>query len=118
MLNNSYTVGTAPYNWVLTKQFDTDKGGFFNVRDLAIADAVTMSVQHQSTKSGRRSVVDLTKSHPVANSTTNQTYKERVYTVIDRSSYSTVADLKGAIASHIALLQSAGFIDSVLAGEV
>lgn len=120
MLNNTYTVGTSPYNLTFTKRFDTENAGVFTVKGLAPSVARDMSVKHQAGKGGKsnRHMADTTYTYAVPGTTTGATYNDRVYLVVDRNGLTSDADIKGQIATFIALVNSPGFIDSLLAKEV
>lgn len=119
MLNTSYTVGAGAYAWTFTKQFDTDTQAKYSVQGLAASAARTMSVQHQQQKNKvNRHLVDLTATYAVPGSTSGQTYDDRVYLVIQRSPYTSDADIKGHMATFLALAGTAAFQTSVLNKEL
>jgi hypothetical protein len=118
MLNTSYSVGTAPYALVFTKQFDTENKSAYSVGGLPASAARLMSVQSQIQKDkSSRHLVDTSYTHGVPDSTSGATYVDRVYTVIQRSPYTSEADIMGHIATHADLLAESGFLASVLNHE-
>lgn len=119
MLNTSYTVGAGAYAWVFTKQFDTESQAKYSVQGLAASASRTMSVQHQQQKNKvNRHLVDITATYAVPGSTSGQTYEDRIYTVIQRSPYTSDADIKGHLATHLALVGTGAFQTSVLNKEL
>jgi galactitol-specific phosphotransferase system IIB component len=119
MLNTSYSVGAGAYALVLTKQFDTDTKSCYSVAGLSASVARKMSVQHQTTKNNtNRHLVDSTSVDLVPGTTSGSTYEDRIYTVIQRSPYTSAADIKGKLATHLALMGTAGFQDAVLNKEL
>ena len=119
MLATSYTIGAGAYALTFTKAFDTDTKSQFGVQGLAASVARQMSVQHQTTKNkSNRHLIDSTYSFLVPGTTTGQGYEDRIYTVIQRSPYTSEADIKGQLATHLALLGTAAFVTSVLAKEL
>lgn len=118
MLNTTYTVGTAPYALVYTKQFDTETASHFTVRGLAASAARNFSVSQQEAKNkSTRTLYDTRAVNLIPGTTSGQTYEDRVYTVVVRSPYTSEADILGQVATHNALLASSGFLPSTLAGE-
>lgn len=118
MLATSYTVGAGAYAWTFTKKFDAENQAKYTVQGLAASAARNMSVQHQQQKNmTNRHLVDTSAVNVVPGSTTGQTYTDRVYTVIQRSPYTSDADIKGLLATHLALVGTAAFQTSVLACE-
>jgi len=119
MLTTSYTVGTGAYAWIFTKQFDSETKSQYSVQGLAASAARTMSVQHQSQKNNvNRHLVDMTATYAVPGSTSGQTYSDRVYLVIQRSPYTSDADIKGQLATFLALAGTGAFQTSVLNKEL
>jgi hypothetical protein len=119
MLNTSYTVGAGAYALTFTKTFDTDTKSQFGVQGLAASVARQMSVQHQSTKNNtNRHLIDSSYNFLIPGTTSGQTYQDRIYTVIQRSPYTSDADIKGQLATHVALLGTAAFVTSVLNKEL
>lgn len=119
MLSTTYTVGAGAYALTFTKQFDTDTKSQFQVQGLASSVARIMSVQHQTTKNkSNRHLVDSTYSYLVPGSTSGQTYEDRVYLVIQRGPLTSDADIKGQLATFLALAGTAAFQTSVLAKEL
>jgi hypothetical protein len=119
MLASTYTVGAGAYALTYTKQFDTESKSLYSVQGLAASVARTMSVQHQTQKNkSNRHLVDDTSTYPVPGSTTGQTYDDRIYLVIQRSPYTSDADIKGQLARFLALAGTAGFQTSVLNKEL
>jgi hypothetical protein len=119
MLATSYTIGAGAYALTFTKAFDTESKSQFGVQGLAASVARQMSVQHQSTKNNtNRHLINSDYSFLIPGTTSGQTYTDRVYTVIQRSPYTSDADIKGQLATHVALLGTAAFITSVLAKEL
>lgn len=119
MLNTSYTVGAGAYAWVFTKQYDTESTAKYSVQGLAASAARTMSVAHQQQKNKvNRHLVDITATYPVPGSTTGQTYDDRIYLVVQRSPLTSDADIKGQLATFLALAGTAGFQTSILNKEL
>lgn len=119
MLTTSYTVGAGAYAWTFTKQFDTDTQAKYSVQGLAASAARTMSVQHQQQKNKvNRHLVDITATYAIPGSTSGATYDDRVYLVVQRSPYTSDADIKGHIATFLALAGTAAFQTSVLNKEL
>ena len=119
MLNTSYSVGAGAYALVLTKQFDTDTKAQYSVQGLPESAARTMSVQHQQQKNKvNRHLVDSSSTYAIPGSTSGATYVDRIYTVIQRSPYTSDADIKGQLATHLALVGTAAFQTSVLNKEL
>lgn len=118
MLNATYTVGTAPYALVYTKQFDTAEGSFYIVKGLAASAERKFSVQQQVLKNkSTRTLIDTSSTNLIPGTSSGATYVDRVYTVVVRSPYTSEADVLGMVATHNALLASSGFLASSLAGE-
>lgn len=118
MLSATYTVGAGAYAWTFTKKFDAENLAKYNVQGLAASAARNLSVSHQQSKNlTNRHLIDMSAVNLVPGTTSGQTYTDRVYTVIQRSPYTSDADIKGLIATHIAQLSVAGFQTSVLASE-
>lgn len=119
MLATSYTVGAGAYAWTFTKQFDTDTKSSYSVQGLSASAGRSMSVQHQQTKNRtNRHLVDLTATYAVPGTTSGQTYEDRVYLVIQRSPYTSDADIKGQLATFLALAGTAAFQTAVLNKEL
>lgn len=119
MLSASYTVGAGAYAWTFTKQFDTESKSQYAVQGLAASAARTMSVQHQTQKNlTNRHLVETQAVNIIPGSTSGQTMTDRVYTVIQRSPFTSDADIKGLLATHLALMGTAGFQTAVLAKEL
>jgi len=119
MLNTSYTVGAGAYAWLFTKQFDTDTKSSYSVASLPASAARTMSVQHQQQKNKvNRHLVDMTATYAVPGSTSGQTYDDRVYLVVQRSPFTSNVDIKGHIATFLALAGTTAFQDAVLNREL
>jgi len=78
-----------------------------------------MSVQHQTMKNKvNRHLVDITATYITPGSTSGQMYEDRVYLVVQRSPYTSDADIKGHIATFLALAGTAAFQTSLLAKEL
>jgi hypothetical protein len=78
-----------------------------------------MSVSHQRQKNkSDRHLIDLSATYPVPGSTSGQTYDDRVYLVIQRSPYTSDADIKGHLATFLALAGTAAFQTAVLNNEL
>lgn len=119
MLSTSYTVGAGAYAWVFTKQFDTESKSLYSVQGLAASAARTLSVQHQTQKNkANRHLVDITATYAVPGTTTGATYEDRIYLVIQRSPLTSDADIKGQLATFLALAGTAGFQTAVLNKEL
>lgn len=113
MLSDTYTVGTAPNQWVFKKQYDDIAGGYFIVDGRPSATPITMSVKHQVTKNGNRSVVDISITEYVPGSLVGETHTSRRYLVFDDSKHSTSAAQTVLDTNHAALLNVAGFLSAV-----
>jgi hypothetical protein len=112
-------VGAGAYAWVFTKQFDTDTKSSYSVQGLAASAARTMSAQHQQQKNKvNRHLIDITATYAIPGSTSGATYDDRVYLVIQRSPYTSDADIKGHIATFLALAGTAAFQTAVLNKEL
>lgn len=119
MLNNTYTVGTAPYALVLTKQFDTNKSSTYSVAGLSASVARSMTIAHEiATNNQRRTNVSHDYTYAIPGSTSGQTYKDRAYLVVQRGAFTSAADAKGMINTLVAQIQSTGFLDALLNGEL
>lgn len=119
MLTASYTVGSGAYAWTFTKQFDTDTKAVYSVQGLPASAARTMSASHQRLKNKvDRHLIDITATYAVPGTTSGQTYDDRVYLVVQRSPYTSDADIKGHIATFLALAGTAAFQTSILNNEL
>lgn len=119
MLATTYSIGAGAYALVFTKRFDTDSKSLYGVQGLAASVARELSVQHQSTKNNtNRHLIDSSYNFLIPGTTSGQTYTDRIYTVIQRSPYTSDADIKGQLATHVALLGTSAFVTSVLAKEL
>lgn len=118
MLNTTYTVGAGAYAWTFTKQGDTENSSTFSVSGLPVSAARIMSVQHQQMKNKtNRHLIDMSATYSIPGSTSGAMYQDRVYLVVQRSPYTSDADIKGHIATFLALAGTAAFQTSVLNGE-
>jgi len=118
MLSNTYTVGAGAYAWTFTGQGGSETHASYSVQGLAASAARTLSVQHQTQKNlSNRHLIDITATYPVPGTTVGATYKDRVYLVVQRSSLTSDADIKGHIATFLALAGTAGFQTAFLNKE-
>jgi hypothetical protein len=113
MLSDTYTVGTAPNQWVFKKQYDDANGGYFIVDGRPSATPIKMSVKHQKTKTGVRSVVDISITNYIPGTTSGETHTSRRYQVFEDSSHSLTADQTVLDTNLDALLGVAGFLTAV-----
>jgi hypothetical protein len=119
MLNTSYSVGAGAYAWVFTKQFDVENKSHYALQGVTASNAREMSVQHQTNKGKQtRHLIDVSATYPVPGTTTGATYVDRVYLVVQRSPYTSDADIKGQLATSLALFGTAGFQTAFLNKEV
>jgi len=118
MLNTSYSVGAGAYAFVFTKRFDSENRSLYQVQGRTESTARTMSVQHQQQKNkSNRHLADMTFTYAVPGSTNGATYSDRVYLVVQRSPHTVDADIKGHIATFLALAGNADFQTALLNKE-
>lgn len=120
MLNTTYTTDSGGSDeLVFTKRSDTADSSKYSVSGLAASASRSLSVKHQEMKDGSaRHLVDTTFTRVNPGSSSGATKDDRVYAVIQRSAFTTEAEIKVQIAALIELLGGDTFVTSILNKEL